>query len=60
MAEAIVEELTPVREKVEELLGSRKADLEATLKEGANRANYMAQKTLRKMYRKVGLVPAFK
>ena len=60
VAEAIVEELTPVREKVEELLGSRKADLEATLKEGANRANYMAQKTLRKMYRKVGLVPAFK
>ena len=59
-AETIVAELTPVREKVEELLGSGKADLELILKEGASRANYMAQKTLRKMYRKVGLVPAFK
>lgn len=59
-AETIVAELTPVREKVEELLGSGKADLELILKEGASRANYMAQKTLRKMYRKVGLIPAFK
>lgn len=59
-AETIVAELTPVREKVEELLGSGKANLELILKEGASRANYMAQKTLRKMYRKVGLVPAFK
>ncbi len=59
-AEIIIQELDPVRRKVEELLGSHKPELEKILKEGADRADYVAQKTLRKMYKKVGFVPAFK
>lgn len=59
VAETIIAELTPVREKVEELMGSGRSELEAILKEGAARADHMAQKTLRKMYKKVGFVPSF-
>ncbi len=59
-AETIIAELSPVREKVEDLLGNQKHELEQILKEGAEKADYMAQKTLRKMYKKVGFVPAFR
>lgn len=59
VADTIIAELTPVREKVEHYLGEGKSELEAILKEGAARADYMAQKTLRKMYKKVGFVPSF-
>lgn len=59
-AETIISELSPVREKVQDLLGNQKHELELILKEGAEKADYMAQKTLRKMYKKVGFVPAFK
>lgn len=59
-AETIIAELSPVREKVQELLGSHKHELEEILKEGAAKADFMAQKTLRKMYKKVGFVPAFR
>ena len=59
-AETIIAELSPVREKVQDLLGNQKHELELILKEGAEKADYMAQKTLRKMYKKVGFVPAFR
>ncbi len=59
VAQTIIDELTPVREKVEELLGEGRPELEAALKEGAAKADYLAQKTLRKMYKKIGFVPAF-
>lgn len=59
-AETIIAELSPVREKVSDLLGNQKHELELILKEGAEKADYMAQKTLRKMYKKVGFVPAFR
>lgn len=59
-AETIIAELSPVREKVQDLLGHQKHELELILKEGAEKADYMAQKTLRKMYKKVGFVPAFR
>lgn len=59
-AETIITELSPVREKVQDLLGSHKPELEQILKEGAEKADHAAQKTLRKMYRKVGFVPSFR
>ena len=56
VAEAIVTELEPIQERVKELLKDKKA-LEAIYKEGANKANYIANKTLRKMQKKIGLIP---
>ena len=56
VAEAIVEELAPVQEKVKALLGDKKA-LEEIYKKGAEKANYAAMKTLRKMQKKIGLIP---
>ena len=56
VAEAIVTELEPIQEKVKELLKDKKA-LEAIYKEGANKANYIANKTLRKMQKKIGFIP---
>ena len=56
VAEAIVEELAPVQEKVKALLGNKKA-LEEIYKKGAEKANYAAMKTLRKMQKKIGLIP---
>ncbi len=59
VAEAIVKELEPVQNKVKELLGD-KSKLEEIYKAGAEKANYVATKTLRKMQKKIGLVPAAK
>ncbi|KEI07685.1 tryptophanyl-tRNA synthetase [Clostridium sp. K25] len=56
VAEAIVEELTPIQEKVKELV-SNKEYLEGIYKKGAEKANYVATKTLRKMQKKTGFIP---
>lgn len=56
VAEIIIEELAPVQAKVKELL-SNKTYLEDTYKKGAEKANYAALKTLRKMQKKIGLIP---
>lgn len=56
VAEAIVKELTPIQEKVTELLKD-KTYLESVYKEGAEKASYVANKTLRKMQKKIGLIP---
>lgn len=56
VAETIIEELAPVQEKANELL-SNKAQLEKIYGEGAMKASYHAMKTLRKMQKKVGLLP---
>ncbi|MGL5378869.1 tryptophan--tRNA ligase [Clostridium sp.] len=56
VAEAIIGELSPVQEKVKELLGNKKA-LEEIYKEGAGKASYTANKVLRKMQKKIGLIP---
>ena len=55
VGEAIVETLTPIREEAERLLKD-KAYLETVYQEGAQRASYVANKTLRKVYKKVGFV----
>jgi tryptophanyl-tRNA synthetase len=56
VAEAIIGELSPIQSKVKELLGN-KAYLEEIYKKGAEKANYVANKTLRKMQKKIGLIP---
>lgn len=55
VGEAVVELMRPVREKTQQLL-SDKGYLEQIYKEGAERASYLANKTLRKVYKKVGFV----
>lgn len=55
VGEAVVELLRPIREQTELLLRD-KAYLEQIYKEGAERAQYLAMKTLRKVYKKVGFV----
>ena len=56
VAEALVEELSPIQEKLKNIL-SDKGYLEGIYKNGANKANYMANKILRKMQKKIGFIP---
>ena len=55
VGEAVVELLRPIREEADRLMGD-KAYLESIYKEGAQKAGYVAEKTLRKVYKKVGFV----
>ena len=55
VGEAVVELLRPIREETERLLKD-KAYLESVYRAGAQRASYVANKTLRKVYKKVGFV----
>ncbi|MGL4992088.1 MAG: tryptophan--tRNA ligase [Sarcina sp.] len=56
VAEVIVRELEPVQNRVRELLSNKK-ELEEIYKTGAQKANYVATKTLRKVQKKIGLIP---
>ena len=56
VGEAVVEALRPIREETERLLAD-KAYLEGVYRAGAEKAEYVANKTLRKVYKKVGFVP---
>ena len=56
VAEAVVNELAPIQDKVKELLNNKKA-LETIYKEGASKASYIANKTLRKIQKKIGFIP---
>ena len=56
VADAIVSELEPIQNKVKEILSDKKA-LEEIYKLGAEKANYVSMKTLRKMQKKIGLIP---
>lgn len=55
VGEAVVELLRPIREETERLLGD-KAYLESVYRAGAEKASYVANKTLRKVYKKVGFI----
>jgi len=55
VGEAVVEMLRPVREKASELL-KNKDYLEGIYKESASKAAYLAQKTINKVYKKIGFV----
>ncbi len=56
VGEAVVEVLRPIREETERLLAD-KAYLEGVYRAGAEKAEYIANKTLRKVYKKVGFLP---
>jgi len=56
VGDAVIEALRPIREEAERILAD-KAFLESVYKRGAERASYVAEKTLRKVYKKVGFVP---
>ena len=53
--EATVEMLRPIREEAERILKD-KAYLEKVYKDGAEKAAYVANKTLRKVYKKIGFI----
>ena len=55
VGEAVVELLRPIREESERIMAD-KAYLESVYRTGAERASYLANKTLSKVYRKVGFV----
>ena len=55
VGEAVVEALRPIREETERLLAD-KAYLEGVYRAGAEKASYAAEKTLRKVYKKIGFV----
>ena len=54
VGEAVVELLRPIREEAEHIIRD-KAYLESVCRSGAERASYVANRTLRKVYKKVGL-----
>jgi len=56
VGEATVELLRPIREESTRLLAD-KAYLQKVMADGAEKASYVAEKTLRKVYKKVGFVP---
>ena len=56
VGEAVIETLRPIREETQRLLKD-KAYLESVYRDGAQRASYVAEKTLRKVYKKVGFLP---
>ncbi len=55
VGEAVIEHLRPIREEAQRLLKD-KAYLESVYREGAQHASYEAEKTLRKVYKKLGFI----
>ena len=53
VGEVVIETLRPIREEAERLIKD-KAYLDDVYRQGAERASYIANKTLRKVYKKVG------
>ena len=58
VGDAVVEMLRPIREEAQRLMKD-KAYLESVYREGAEKAERIANKTLRKVYKKVGFVARF-
>ena len=55
VGDAVIEHLRPIREEAARLLKD-KAYLEGVYRDGAQKASYVSEKTLRKVYKKVGFV----
>ena len=55
MGEAVAEELRPIQEKLAVLMAD-KAQLNQLMKEGAEKAQYVAARTLAKVQKKMGYV----
>lgn len=58
LADLVIAQLTPVQERYHELMGDTKY-LESVLKDGAEGAQKLAFKTLRKVYKKAGFLNRF-
>ncbi len=58
VAESVIKEIGPIRDKRNELLKDKK-HLEDLMRMGAEKASQIARKTLRKVYKKVGLVEIY-
>lgn len=56
LGEVVVEGLRPVRERFKEIRED-KDYLEKVYRQGAEKASYLANKTLRKVYKKMGFIP---
>lgn len=56
VADAIVNELEPIQKRIKEILDDKEY-LESIYKKGAEKANYVASKTIRKMQKKIGFIP---
>ncbi|WP_411679003.1 tryptophan--tRNA ligase [Clostridium thailandense] len=56
VADAIVTELEPIQKRIKEILDDKEY-LENIYKKGAEKANYVASKTIRKMQKKIGFIP---
>ena len=56
VADAIVNELEPIQKRIKEILDDKEY-LEGIYKKGAEKANYVASKTIRKMQKKIGFIP---
>lgn len=57
-AEVVIEELRPIREEAAKLLDD-KAYLQSVYQKGAEKAEAVSRKTLRKVYKKVGFIPRY-
>ena len=55
VGDAVIETLRPIREEAERIIAD-KAYLQQVYTDGAQKASFIARKTLRKVYKKVGLV----
>ncbi len=55
VGEAVIEKLRPIREEAERMIAD-KAYLQGVYTDGAQRASAVARRTLRKVYKKIGLV----
>lgn len=55
VGDAVVEALRPIREEATRIMAD-KAYLESVYRAGAEKASYVAEKTLRKVYKKIGFV----
>lgn len=55
VGDAVIEHLRPIREEASHLMKD-KAYLESVYRSGAEKASFVAEKTLRKVYKKVGFV----
>jgi tryptophanyl-tRNA synthetase len=56
VADAIVNELEPIQKRINEILNDKEY-LESIYRKGAEKANYVANKMLRKMQKKIGFIP---
>lgn len=56
VGEAVIETLRPIREETERLLAD-KGYLESLYRQGAEKAAAIANRTLRKVHKKVGFAP---